>query len=143
MCSGFVLFCVFYTWLVLCVLCVVCSLCSILGSFSVFYTWFVLCVPCLFCQTCEDVEWKFARAKLWISFIEEGTTLPIPFNIVPTPKSIVKFVAFTKNFFLDCSVSVLAMPGERGGRGDFFFFFFFFLGGGGCLRGQLRGGGIY
>ncbi|KAH9496262.1 Short transient receptor putative channel 6 [Bulinus truncatus] len=41
-------------------------------------------------QKSEDCEWKFARAKLWISFIEQGTTLPIPFNIIPTPKSIVK-----------------------------------------------------
>ncbi|XP_055899528.1 uncharacterized protein LOC106062840 isoform X1 [Biomphalaria glabrata] len=41
-------------------------------------------------QKSEDCEWKFARAKLWISFIEQGTTLPIPFNIIPTPKSVVR-----------------------------------------------------
>ncbi|KAK9870767.1 hypothetical protein WA026_009728 [Henosepilachna vigintioctopunctata] len=35
-----------------------------------------------------DVEWKFARSKLWISFFEEGGTAPPPFNIVPTPKSV-------------------------------------------------------
>ncbi|XP_025831797.1 transient receptor potential-gamma protein [Agrilus planipennis] len=35
-----------------------------------------------------DVEWKFARSKLWISFFEEGGTCPPPFNIIPTPKSI-------------------------------------------------------
>ncbi|XP_043286178.1 transient receptor potential-gamma protein isoform X2 [Venturia canescens] len=34
-----------------------------------------------------DVEWKFARSKLWISFFEEGGTAPPPFNIIPTPKS--------------------------------------------------------
>ncbi|XP_044748362.1 transient receptor potential-gamma protein isoform X2 [Coccinella septempunctata] len=34
-----------------------------------------------------DVEWKFARSKLWISYFEEGGTAPPPFNIVPTPKS--------------------------------------------------------
>ncbi|XP_070534007.1 short transient receptor potential channel 7-like isoform X2 [Ptychodera flava] len=37
----------------------------------------------------EDVEWKFARAKLWISYFERGTTLPIPLNTVPSPKSFV------------------------------------------------------
>ncbi|XP_048242229.1 short transient receptor potential channel 7-like [Haliotis rufescens] len=47
-------------------------------------------------QIDEDMEWKFARAKLWISFIEEGTTLPIPFNIIPTPKSILKLILFFK-----------------------------------------------
>ena len=35
-----------------------------------------------------DVEWKFARSKLWISYFEEGGTVPAPFNIIPTPKSI-------------------------------------------------------
>ncbi|XP_061558533.1 short transient receptor potential channel 6a isoform X1 [Phycodurus eques] len=34
-----------------------------------------------------DVEWKFARAKLWFSYFEEGRTLPVPFNLVPSPKS--------------------------------------------------------
>ncbi|XP_014208151.1 transient receptor potential-gamma protein [Copidosoma floridanum] len=34
-----------------------------------------------------DVEWKFARSKLWISYFEEGGTVPPPFNIIPTWKS--------------------------------------------------------
>ncbi|KAI8730431.1 short transient receptor potential channel 3, partial [Biomphalaria glabrata] len=37
----------------------------------------------------EDCVWKFARAKLWISFIEQGTTLSIPFDIFPTPIAVV------------------------------------------------------
>ena len=39
-------------------------------------------------QEKADVEWKFARSKLWISYFEEGGTVPAPFNIIPTPKSI-------------------------------------------------------
>ncbi|XP_037912948.1 transient receptor potential-gamma protein isoform X4 [Hermetia illucens] len=35
-----------------------------------------------------DIEWKFARSKLWISYFEEGGTSPPPFNIIPTPKSL-------------------------------------------------------
>ncbi|KAF6334602.1 transient receptor potential cation channel subfamily C member 6 [Rhinolophus ferrumequinum] len=35
-----------------------------------------------------DVEWKFARAKLWFSYFEEGRTLPVPFNLLPSPKSL-------------------------------------------------------
>ena len=43
----------------------------------------------VFCpQEKADVEWKFARSKLWISYFEEGGTVPPPFNIIPTPKSI-------------------------------------------------------
>ncbi|XP_039225703.1 short transient receptor potential channel 2-like [Crotalus tigris] len=48
-----------------------------------------------------DVEWKFARSKLYLSFFREGLTLPVPFNIIPTPKSI--FYAIRGSFrFLCC-----------------------------------------
>lgn len=46
-----------------------------------------LFVPIYFHQDDADVEWKFARAKLWFSYFEEGRTLPVPFNLVPSPKS--------------------------------------------------------
>ncbi|KGL96067.1 Short transient receptor potential channel 4, partial [Charadrius vociferus] len=35
-----------------------------------------------------DIEWKFARTKLWMSYFEEGGTLPTPFNVIPSPKSL-------------------------------------------------------
>uniref|UniRef100_A0A8C4WZV8 Transient receptor ion channel domain-containing protein n=1 Tax=Eptatretus burgeri TaxID=7764 RepID=A0A8C4WZV8_EPTBU len=38
-------------------------------------------------QDHADIEWKFARTKLWMSYFEEGATLPPPFNIIPSPKS--------------------------------------------------------
>jgi hypothetical protein len=34
-----------------------------------------------------DVEWKFARTRLWMNYIDVGNTLPVPFNMVPTPKA--------------------------------------------------------
>ncbi|XP_067841637.1 short transient receptor potential channel 2-like [Heptranchias perlo] len=39
-----------------------------------------------------DVEWKFARSKLYLCYFREGLTLPVPFNIVPTPKSFFYFL---------------------------------------------------
>ena len=39
-------------------------------------------------QEKADIEWKFARSKLWISYFEDGGTVPPPFNIIPTPKSV-------------------------------------------------------
>lgn len=30
-----------------------------------------------------DVEWKFARSRLWINYFENGDILPPPFNILP------------------------------------------------------------
>ncbi|XP_041864347.1 short transient receptor potential channel 6a isoform X1 [Melanotaenia boesemani] len=44
-----------------------------------------------------DVEWKFARAKLWFSYFEEGRTLPVPFNLVPSPKSILGLATAIKS----------------------------------------------
>ncbi|KAG2455760.1 TRPC7 protein, partial [Polypterus senegalus] len=43
-----------------------------------------------------DVEWKFARAKLWLSYFDEGRTLPAPFNLVPSPKSFYYLILRTK-----------------------------------------------
>lgn len=57
-----------------------------------------------------DVEWKFARSKLYMEYVKEGNsepffflshslvsfsiggTLPVPFNIIPTPKDIYYFI---------------------------------------------------
>ncbi|KAM9332234.1 short transient receptor potential channel 6-like isoform 2-T2 [Pholidichthys leucotaenia] len=47
-----------------------------------------------------DVEWKFARAKLWFSYFEEGRTLPVPFNLVPSPKSMVSLIRAIKSLLL-------------------------------------------
>jgi len=30
-----------------------------------------------------DVEWKFARTRLWLMYITHGSTLPVPFNMLP------------------------------------------------------------
>ena len=38
-------------------------------------------------QTDCDVEWKFARTRLWLNYMDEGSTLPVPFNMIPSPKS--------------------------------------------------------
>ncbi|CAK7316647.1 Short transient receptor potential channel 3 [Vulpes lagopus] len=46
----------------------------------------------------SDVEWKFARSKLWLSYFDDGKTLPPPFSLVPSPKSFVYFVMRIINF---------------------------------------------
>ncbi|KAM6987756.1 short transient receptor potential channel 4b [Tautogolabrus adspersus] len=43
-----------------------------------------------------DIEWKFARTKLWMSYFEEGGTLPSPFNIIPSPKSVYYIIGWVK-----------------------------------------------
>ena len=39
----------------------------------------------------SDMEWKFARARLWMSYFELGHTLPSPFNLIVTPKQLIRF----------------------------------------------------
>ncbi|PSN33020.1 hypothetical protein C0J52_17831 [Blattella germanica] len=42
----------------------------------------------------EDIEWKFARSKLWISYFDDKCTLPPPFNIFPTSKFLIRVYKF-------------------------------------------------
>ncbi|CAG9820158.1 unnamed protein product, partial [Phaedon cochleariae] len=46
-----------------------------------------------------DTEWKFARSKLWISYFEEGGTVPVPFNVIPTPKSLWYIIEWVRRKF--------------------------------------------
>ncbi|TSL04364.1 Short transient receptor potential channel 2 [Bagarius yarrelli] len=39
-----------------------------------------------------DVEWKFARSKLYLSYFREGLTMPVPFNIIPSPKALIYLI---------------------------------------------------
>uniref|UniRef100_A0A182K248 Transient receptor ion channel domain-containing protein n=1 Tax=Anopheles christyi TaxID=43041 RepID=A0A182K248_9DIPT len=38
----------------------------------------------------SDTEWKFARTRLWMSYFEESSTLPPPFNIFPNMKHVMR-----------------------------------------------------
>ncbi|XP_068987317.1 transient receptor potential protein [Bombus flavifrons] len=39
-----------------------------------------------------DTEWKFARSHLWMSYFEDGDTVPPPFNMVPTGKTFSRII---------------------------------------------------
>ena len=80
--------------------------------------------PLDFCLSKEkaDTEWKFARSKLWISYFEDGGTVPPPFNIIPTPKTVFYFfrwiwnklftlrrIKMTKEHMMSIKVSFLIM----------------------------------
>ncbi|XP_035288963.1 short transient receptor potential channel 6a [Anguilla anguilla] len=60
-----------------------------------------------------DVEWKFARSKLWFSYFEEGRTLPVPFNLVPSPKSVICLVLRIRDLLM-----LLLHRREEVGKGD-------------------------
>ncbi|KAF7285045.1 hypothetical protein GWI33_012350 [Rhynchophorus ferrugineus] len=44
----------------------------------------------------SDTEWKFARSRLWISYFDDGDSLPPPFNIIPPPKVIMRSMGCKK-----------------------------------------------
>ncbi|KAK2716108.1 transient receptor potential protein-like [Artemia franciscana] len=44
----------------------------------------------------SDTEWKFARTQLWLSYFEEGATVPPPFNTFPTPKGMLRVLGIGK-----------------------------------------------
>ncbi|KAL3308946.1 Short transient receptor putative channel 7 [Cichlidogyrus casuarinus] len=57
-----------------------------------------------------DVEWKFARTKLWLNYIDNGSTLPVPFNILPTPHSVINAFHFIKRFLSNESLFISGNP---------------------------------
>ncbi|XP_051506283.1 short transient receptor potential channel 3-like isoform X1 [Myxocyprinus asiaticus] len=60
-----------------------------------------------------DVEWKFARSKLWLSYFDNGKTLPPPFSIVPSPKSFYQCIKKLVNL-LRCHQRHLKKDVEQG-----------------------------
>ncbi|XP_069130241.1 transient-receptor-potential-like protein isoform X2 [Argopecten irradians] len=49
-----------------------------------------------------DMEWKFCRSKLWMGYFDEGSTLPAPFNLIVSPKSIYYFLRSCHTFLCKC-----------------------------------------
>ncbi|XP_057551588.1 protein XNDC1N isoform X2 [Hippopotamus amphibius kiboko] len=81
-------------------------------------------------EDAADVEWKFARSKLYLCYFREGLTLPAPFNILPSPKAI--FFLLRRIFLFVCRccsccktkkpdyppVPTFANPGAGAGPGE-------------------------
>ncbi|XP_033119925.1 short transient receptor potential channel 4-like isoform X2 [Anneissia japonica] len=51
-----------------------------------------------------DENWKFARSRTWISYFDESGSLPPPFNIIPSPKTIYYILRWLKR--KACSLTV-------------------------------------
>ncbi|GAB0180264.1 short transient receptor potential channel 4 [Grus japonensis] len=63
-----------------------------------------------------DIEWKFARTKLWMSYFEEGGTLPTPFNVIPSPKSLWYLIKWLWRHL--CKKKIRRKPESFGTIGD-------------------------
>ncbi|VDD82693.1 unnamed protein product [Mesocestoides corti] len=53
-----------------------------------------------------DIEWKFARSKLWISYFAEGSALAVPFNLLPGRDTF-------KRLFKSCRCPCKKQPDEE------------------------------
>ena len=53
-----------------------------------------------------DVEWKFARTKLWLNYIDNGSTLPAPFNILPSVHTLTRGFKFLRTLLKNEAVVV-------------------------------------
>ena len=60
-----------------------------------------ICCHSLF-QNHADMEWKFTRSKLWMGYFDQGSTLPPPFNLIISPKSVVYVVTAIKEMVCKC-----------------------------------------
>jgi len=54
---------------------------------------------CTRAQTDQDIEWKFVRSKLYMEYIQQRSPLPVPFNLVPTPHSVLSLITATYRRF--------------------------------------------
>ena len=69
--------------------------------------WIIIIMYTIIPQGDCDVEWKFARTRLWMNYIEEGSTLPVPFNLFPTIKSVKYGIRWCRDLLSPGSEAVL------------------------------------
>lgn len=58
----------------------------------------------------SDTEWKFARTRLWMSYFEESSTLPPPFNIFPNMKHVMRLFGKKKKRDLKRESTIVRSP---------------------------------
>ena len=64
-------------------------------------------------QSDQLEEWKFSRAVLWMVYIEHESALPVPFNLFPHPKSIMRGLRRLLQFFGVCQPRLKRKGGIR------------------------------
>ncbi|CAD5125083.1 DgyrCDS13324 [Dimorphilus gyrociliatus] len=52
----------------------------------------------------EDIEWKYARTRLYLDYMQTDT-LCVPFNVIPTLKTLIRVCRWIKYIFMQCFFS--------------------------------------
>nr|AWJ68223.1 putative transient receptor potential channel 4 [Hirudo verbana] len=62
--------------------------------------------------TDQDIEWKFVRSRLYLDYINHGSSLPVPFNILLIPKFTFKHI---QTWIVSCRKFIISKKrlGER------------------------------
>lgn len=67
-------------------------------------------------QEQSDTEWKFARTKLWMSYFDDGATLPPPFNVLPNVKWITRWFRTRKRHSIKHGSTIRRCKEDRENR---------------------------
>lgn len=54
----------------------------------------LLFVYFIFLKEAEDLHWKVSRTRMWMNWVNKGSVLPPPYNLIPNPKAVIHL--FTK-----------------------------------------------
>ena len=45
-------------------------------------------------QDDADIKWKFSRTQMWMQYVDKGSALPPPFNLIPAWPDVLRFFRF-------------------------------------------------
>lgn len=48
-------------------------------------------------QDDADIQWKFSRTRMWMQYVDKGSDVPPPFNLLPNWKAIVSTIRWLCN----------------------------------------------
>jgi len=51
----------------------------------------------IFLKEAEDLHWKVSRTRMWMNWVNKGSVLPPPFNLIPNPKVVIHLFRKIRN----------------------------------------------
>ncbi|XP_022106151.1 uncharacterized protein LOC110987534 isoform X2 [Acanthaster planci] len=66
-----------------------------------------------------DTEWKFHRTAVWASYLRPVGTLPPPFNLIPSVKSLIRLCRYILGIWLKCAKRKSVNRRERYSKKEF------------------------
>ena len=51
----------------------------------------------IFLKEAEDLHWKVSRTRMWMNWVNKGSVLPPPYNLIPNPKAVIHLFRKIRN----------------------------------------------